>query len=180
MLYKPKTGRRRGATVVEAAFVLPVVLFFIIALMLGGLEVFKFQEAYHIARETARFASVHGNQYAIQNATAISAGTLPTVDEAYLIKYAKGKAITLDPSQLQVSVSMTVITPGATAPGTTQTVDWDSTIENQYRSPYSAWTNLDLIPANNVYVDNMVTVQVSYSWTPGYLLGPISPTAASA
>src|SRR3974390_1455618 len=99
MVHKPPDRKRQAATVVEAAFVLPVALFLVLAIMIGGMGIFMYQEMAHIARETARFASVHGGQYAKQNAAAISAGTLPTVDENYLINYAKGLAISLDTTQ---------------------------------------------------------------------------------
>ena len=174
MRCRVNTYRRRGAAAVEAAFVLPVVVSLILAIIYGGVAVFKYQEAAYIARETARFAAVHGNQYAVQNASAIAAGTLPIVDKDYLVSYAKSKALTIDTSQIQITVTMTVITPGATAATTTETVDWDSTTDNQNRSPYSVWTDKNATPPANVQVSNLVTVTVSYNWDPGVIFGPFS------
>jgi hypothetical protein len=168
MLHNPRTARRAGATVVEAAIVLPIVFFVILALLIGGVGVFKYQEAAHIARQTARYASVHGNQYAQDNAAAIAAGTLPTVDKAYLTKYAQTNVITLDPSQLQVGVNLTMVTPGATAASTIESVSWDTVLENGNHSPYSNWTNTQTTPPTNVQVDNMVTVTVTYPWSPNF------------
>ncbi len=180
MRYRPQMPKRKGSSAVEAATVLPVVFFMLLALMIGGIGVFKYQEAAHLARITARFASVHGNQYTTQNATAIAAGTLPTVDKAYLTSYAKSNVFTLDPSQLTVGVTMTVLKPAATSATSTETVDWDTIAENLNRSPYSNWTNTQTTPATNVQVDNIVTVTVTYAWSPGLFgIGTINLTATA-
>ena len=56
--------RSRGATTVEFAICLPIVLFLIFATMVGGLGVFRYQQTAELAREAARWACVHGGQYA--------------------------------------------------------------------------------------------------------------------
>ena len=174
MRHKAQPRIRRATTTVEAAIVLPVALFLIFGLIIGALGVFRYQETAHIARETARFAIVHGGQYAKIQAVAIQAGTQPSVDKQYLINFAKGKAIGLDPNNLQITVTMTVLSPGAGS-ATTETVDWDDTAQNQQRSPYSAWTNSSLTPPQNIQLGNVVMVTVSYQWTPElYLMGPIT------
>jgi Flp pilus assembly protein TadG len=173
MLHSPRKRKREAATAVEAAVVLPIAIFLVLATMVGGMGVSEYQQMAHIARETARFASVHGGQYAKQNAAAIAAGTLPKVDKQYLIDYARSKASGLNKGKLEVKVTMTVLTPGATSASSTETVDWDTTTTNQNRSPYSAWINNSTTPASNVEVCNVVTVQVSYLWTPGLFgVGP--------
>jgi Flp pilus assembly protein TadG len=167
--------RRRGATTVEAAVILPATLFLIFGMLIVGLGVFRYNEMAHAARETARFASVHGYQYAVYNASAISAGTQPSVNDAYLTSLAKAKLAGLDPSRVSVAVTMTVIQPGATASTSTETVDWDNTTENQNHSPYSAWTDNSTTPSTNKYVQNMVSVTVTYQWMPElYFVGPIN------
>ena len=173
--------KRRAATVVEAAIILPVAFVLLLGLVIGGFGVFRYCEVAHLARETARFASVHGYQYAKNNAAAIQAGTLPTVDKNYLVtNVTQAGAIGLDGSQLQVTVSMTVLTPGATSASTTETVDWDTTSQNGNRSPYSVWTDNSTTPASNVEVDNMVIVTVTYPWIPElYLVGPINLTSTA-
>ena len=180
MRYRLHQGKRFAATALEAAVVLPVTFFLIFGLIIGAIGVFRYQEMAHIARETARFASVHGGQYAKQNAAAIASGSLPTVDKNYLInQVAKANAVGLDISQLQITVTMTVIPPGATDPGTV-TVEWDDVENNQYRSPYSVWTNLSAVPPSNIELENMVTVTVSYQWSPQlYLVGPITLTSTA-
>jgi Flp pilus assembly protein TadG len=57
------TNRRRGATTVEFAICCPVVFFFCFATIVGGLGVFRYQQTAELAREAARWASVHGGQY---------------------------------------------------------------------------------------------------------------------
>jgi hypothetical protein len=159
-------------TAVQAAVVLPIAFAILISLIIGGMMVFKYQEVAHIARETARFAAVHGSQYASDNAAAIKAGTLPSVDKAYLTSYAQGKAITITPNQIQVSVQMLVVTPGSTKASNTETVDWDNTPQDYNRSPYSSWTDNSTTPATTQKVCNFVIVQVTYTWNAGvYVLG---------
>ena len=171
-----RNTKRGAATIVEGAIILPVAFFLLLGLVIGGFGVFRYCEVAHIARETARFASVHGSQYAKTNAAAIQGGTLPSVDENYLVtNVARANAIGLDGSQLQVTVSMMVVEPGATTATDIETVDWDNTTENGNRSPYSVWTDNSTTPASNVEVDNMVIVTVTYPWIPElYLVGPIN------
>jgi Flp pilus assembly protein TadG len=55
--------RRRGATAVEFAVACPIVFFLIFATIVGGLGVFRYQQVASLAREGARYASVHGADY---------------------------------------------------------------------------------------------------------------------
>ena len=56
--------RRSGATVVEAAFVYPVVFLLVLALLVGAAGMFRYSQLASLTREAARYASVHGGQYA--------------------------------------------------------------------------------------------------------------------
>lgn len=70
--------RRSGATVVECAFVYPVLFLLILALLVGGAGIFRYSQLASLAREGARYASVHGTQYAQEmNVTA------PTPDQIF-------------------------------------------------------------------------------------------------
>src|SRR6187455_821506 len=60
----PARHRRRGTTAVEFGITCPIVFFLVFAIMVGGLGVFRYQEVAALAREGARWASVHGSQYA--------------------------------------------------------------------------------------------------------------------
>jgi Flp pilus assembly protein TadG len=63
---KPLWIPRRGAIAVEAAFVLPVAFLFIIGMLVIGLGIYRYQQVAALAREGARYASVHGTQYAME------------------------------------------------------------------------------------------------------------------
>jgi Flp pilus assembly protein TadG len=56
--------RRRGTTTTEFAITCPIAFFIIFAIIVGGLGVFRYQQVASAAREGARWASVHGGQYA--------------------------------------------------------------------------------------------------------------------
>src|SRR5215211_5088715 len=91
-----RATRRRGTSLVEAAFALPVTFFLLFALVVGGIGIFRYQQVAHLARETARYAAVHGGQYAKENRAAIQAKTLPDVNLAYLVdQVAKARSIGL-------------------------------------------------------------------------------------
>jgi hypothetical protein len=154
---------------VEAAIVLPVAFILILGVLVGGLGVFRYQEVAHLARLTARFAAVHGGQYAQENSSAITAGTLPNVNETYLTQnIAAANAAALDTSRISVSVTITAHSG---------TYDWDDTANNNNRLPYSTYTDSN---NNTDYQTNTVQVTVSYQWVPGWFLsGPITLTSTS-
>ena len=55
--------RRQGTTAVEFAISCPIVFFLVFATIVGCLGVFRYQQTAELAREAARWASVHGGQY---------------------------------------------------------------------------------------------------------------------
>lgn len=65
-------NQRSGATVVESAFVLPVVLIILFAILAGAHGVFSYQEVASLAREGARYASVRGTQSAMFKAEPVA------------------------------------------------------------------------------------------------------------
>jgi hypothetical protein len=171
MRYIPQRTLRTAATTVEAAIVIPVAFFLFMGILSGGMGIFVYQEMAHVTRETARFASVHGAQYAKTNVTKIADGTMPIVDHACLESYAKSQAVGLNAGQMQVTVQMTVLQPGAKSATKTETVGWDDTTENQSRSPYSAWTDENQTPSANVQQCNVVIVTITYPWSPPGMFG---------
>src|SRR5262245_52773232 len=56
--------RRSGATVVECAVVYPVVFLVVLGMLVGAAGVFRYSQLASLSREAARYASVHGGQYA--------------------------------------------------------------------------------------------------------------------
>ena len=70
--------RRSGTTLVECAFVYPVLFLLILGLLVGAGGIFRYSQLASLAREGARYASVHGGQYAQEmNVTA------PTQDQIF-------------------------------------------------------------------------------------------------
>ena len=56
--------RRPGATVVECAIVFPVLFLLVLGLLVGAAGIFRYSQLASMTREAARYASVHGGQYA--------------------------------------------------------------------------------------------------------------------
>jgi len=97
MILKQKP--RRGASLIEGAFVFPVLVFFILALVVGAMGIFRYQEVNYAAHEGARYASVHGTDYAADlNTTAATATDV--YNNAILPRF-----MTIDPSQVTYSVT---------------------------------------------------------------------------
>ena len=85
---------RRGATLVESAFVLSVLFFLLLAVVVGGYGVLRYQQLALLAREGARYAAVHGGQYAQE--TGNPAATADDVYKNAILPY----AVNLDPANL--------------------------------------------------------------------------------
>jgi Flp pilus assembly protein TadG len=93
-------SRRSGATAVEIALVYPPLLLFTFGLIVVGLGIFRYQETAALAREGARWACVHGGQWATEQ----NLGTLTTSTDVYnnaILLHAAG----LDTSKLTYSVT---------------------------------------------------------------------------
>jgi len=56
--------RRSGATLVECALIYPVAFLLILGLLVGAAGIFRYSQLASMTREAARYASVHGGQYA--------------------------------------------------------------------------------------------------------------------
>jgi Flp pilus assembly protein TadG len=59
-----RNHHRRASTTVEMALVAPLAILLLLGLLVGGLGVFRYQQVAHLARDAARWESVHGTQYA--------------------------------------------------------------------------------------------------------------------
>jgi hypothetical protein len=64
-----RTGKRSGSHAVECAIIFPIVLFFIVSIIVGGMGIFRYQQVCYLAREGARYAAVHAGQYQQEHAT---------------------------------------------------------------------------------------------------------------
>jgi Flp pilus assembly protein TadG len=121
---RPAVRPRRAATMVEFAIVGPIVFLLVLALIVGGLGIFHYQEVAWLAREGARYASVHGTQYAKEVPNATAAAPQDVYNNAIL-----PNAIILDTSKLGYSVT------------------W-----NQSNDPYSPSTSYETFTNNTVTV----------------------------
>jgi hypothetical protein len=97
MTLKPRA--RRASMTVESAFVFPVLVFFILAIIVGAAGIFRYQEVCYVAHEGARYASVHGAEWAAEQNT-----TAATPQDVYNNAIQPG-LMTLDPSQVGYSVT---------------------------------------------------------------------------
>jgi Flp pilus assembly protein TadG len=91
--------RRLGATVVECAFIYPVVFLLILGLLVGAGGIFRFSQLASLTREAARYASVHGSQYAQEMKV-----TAPTPADIYN-NAVLPMAVGFDTSQLNYSIT---------------------------------------------------------------------------
>jgi Flp pilus assembly protein TadG len=99
MVYRPRKTGRRGALVLECAFVYPITFLLILGLIIGGLGVFRYQEVASLAREGSRYASLHGASY--QQRTGKAAATAADVYNNAILPM----AVALDPSQITCNVT---------------------------------------------------------------------------
>jgi hypothetical protein len=164
MILHARSQRRSATTAVECAIVYPATFLLTLGLAIGGLGIFRYQQVAHLAREGARFASVHGGQYASDNAASIKAGTLPIVNEAYLQNnIIQARATGLDTTKLAVQVNINTYNGS---------FDWDDTASTYNRAPASSYIQNGVIVGP---IQNSVSVTVTYPWVPElYLVGPIN------
>jgi Flp pilus assembly protein TadG len=109
---------RRGFAATESVVVLPSLIFLILATVVGGYGIFRYQQIAMLAREGARYASVHGGQY--QQETGNAAATPTDVYNNAILPY----ATSLDLTQLTYSV-------------TWNTSNMPYTVSNDYENPTS-------------------------------------------
>jgi Flp pilus assembly protein TadG len=63
MIRNTHCRQRRGTTAIEFAVAFPIVFFLLLATIVGGMGVFRYQQVAAVAREGGRWACVHGGQY---------------------------------------------------------------------------------------------------------------------
>ena len=142
MVHNPSLRGRRGATLVEFALVLPVLLLLTLGTMVGALGVFRHQQVAAFAREAARYAVVHGGTYATEQSAALP-------DDTALFNYIKPLATGFDTSgnntgNLQVHAT------------------YDSATQLPEYIPPGGSTSTATV--------NQVTVTVTYVWQPEFFL----------
>jgi Flp pilus assembly protein TadG len=144
------THRRRGATTVETAIVMSVFFVLLIAILVTGIGVFRYQQVAWLAREAGRYASVHGDEYAKEFGK--KSPTQQEIIDNAITPYLVG----MDPTQVTVTVE---VIDGA-------------------RDTASAWDTsnkaMRTFSAKGEYVSNRVRVTVTYPWTPGVFGTPVT------
>src|SRR5579864_3798202 len=91
--------RRRGIVATESVVTVPVLLSLLLGTLVGGYGVFRYQQIALLAREGARYASVHGGQYQLETGNA--AATPQDVYNNAIVPY----VVNLDLSQLSYTVT---------------------------------------------------------------------------
>jgi Flp pilus assembly protein TadG len=102
MLCNSTAHRRPGGLVLECAIVYPVTFLLLLGMIIAGLGVFRYQQVADIAREAARYASVHGRLY--QQSTGKPAATDSDVYNKSILPWANAFA-TLDTTKLRYQVT---------------------------------------------------------------------------
>ena len=154
--------RRQGGNTVEFAVTSSVAFFLILAVIVGGAGVFRYQEVAHLAREGARYASTHGGQYQLDGNVATT-GVAAVASSTDVKNYLTPRTTLLDSTKLTITASWSA--PGSVSPS---------------NIPTYLDTDPALVPPGQKSIRNYVTVTVSYQWVPEmYLVGPITLTSTS-
>jgi hypothetical protein len=157
-----KQARRQAATLEEFAIVGGVTIFLVIALIVGAMGIFRYQEVAHLAREGSRYASTHGGSYH-QEGIDTQTGVPQVASSSDLLSVLQAKTVSLDPNSLTVSVSWSA--PASYTPS--NMVSYDD-------------VDPTVVPPGQITIYNNVTVTVSYQWMPElYLVGPITLSSTS-
>jgi Flp pilus assembly protein TadG len=90
---------RRGTTTIEFAITCPIAFFILFATIVGGLGVFRYQQVAALAREGARWASVHGAEYADDH------GVPDPTEQDVFEQAIEPLIVGLDPAHLTYSVT---------------------------------------------------------------------------
>jgi Flp pilus assembly protein TadG len=151
MRSRAASTRRRGTTVLECAFVLPIALIIILALIIGGMGVFRYQEVATLAREGARWAAVHGSQYEKERRQAGDMTSRAATPDDVLQQAILPRATALDPARL----TCTVVWP-----------DGDK------------WPQ-HVISDTGQARSNRVKVTVTYQWVPEAIFGGVALQSTS-
>jgi hypothetical protein len=85
----PKSRRRSGLAAVESAAVYPVAILLLMGTIIMGLGIFRFEQLQFLARQGARYASVHGPTYASENNQSVATPSA-------VLAYIQGLAVNLD------------------------------------------------------------------------------------
>jgi hypothetical protein len=108
--------------------VYPVTIFLLLGTVVLGLGVFRYQQIQCLAREGARYASVHGPQYAADTGNAYATNST-------VLTHVESLAVGLDNTKLSCTVTWNPSPPTKTTPSTvTVQLTYDWVPEGYFRS----------------------------------------------
>lgn len=144
--HRRSAAGHRGASLVEFAVVAPIAFLLIIGFAVLASGVYRYQQNAYLAREGARYASVHG--YAYRKAMGLAVGDSVVWTEDIRTNAVLPQARALNPAKLTVAAA------------------WQT--GNNMANAGDPATNFATT------IKNAVTVTVSYEWFPeAFLVGPI-------
>jgi hypothetical protein len=101
MIRRNPKSRRRGISVLECAMVYPIAILLLMGTVVTGMGIFRYQQLQSLAREGARYASVHGPNYASESGQSVASTST-------ILSYLDGLAVGLNGLQCtSVSFSST-------------------------------------------------------------------------
>jgi Flp pilus assembly protein TadG len=143
MIAKRNRPNRRGVAALEAALVYPVAMLLLIGTVVLGIAVFRYEQLQALAREGARYASVHGPTYASeQNSSYATSSTVLT--------YVDTMTAGLQQNSLNCTVTWAPNPPTTTTPSTV-------TVQLSY-----AWVPEGFFPKQAVNLTAASTMPVTY------------------
>ena len=159
-----RSRKRNGATMVEAAIVLPIFFMFIIGMVLVGQGIYYYNLTADLARQGTRYATVHGNDYYTDS------GTNMLVSDIYNNSI-KPATVGLNTSNLSYSFKFGTYVTGSWVWTTISSASyWSSSAPPTSSNPNSTPSGLSLT--------NAVKVTVTYTWSPFvYKVGTLNMTS---
>lgn len=154
-MVKVGINRRPGAVAVETAVVLPLLLFVLLGLIVGGTCVFRYEQVAGQSREAARWASVRGGDYEKDTDR-----TPPTRQEIF-DRVIEPMRCGMDSTALSLRVQ------------------WVDKANGEVREWDDAPKDVRSITLDGEYTTNAVRVTVTYRWVDSGFFGPLTLQSAS-
>jgi Flp pilus assembly protein TadG len=143
MVQRNRRLEPRGVSMVEAAVVYPLTMLLLIGTLVLGIAVFRYQQVQALAREGARYASVHGPTYAAEENSSYATS-------ATVLSYIETLAAGMAKSDLSCTVTWSPNPPTESPPSTV-------TVEVTY-----AWTPEAYFTKTAVNLTASSTMPVTY------------------
>ncbi len=119
---------RRGAAALEAAVVYPVAMLLLIGTVVLGIAVFRYEQVQSLARDGARYASIHGPTYASEQDSSYATN-------ATVLAYIETLAVGMQSSDLSCTVTWAPNPPISSTPSTVTVQLSYSWVPEAYFSP---------------------------------------------